>query len=231
MLAYAARGSTGFGAAMAFPLMGLVVPMKVLIPAWTLLGVGAGVTLLGRDSRNIAWSEVAKVLPTCMLGVLLGIYLFSVIDGVWLQRGLGVLVVLYGGYSLWATFRPIAKPRGPAWLLAAAMGFGGGVVGATFGTLASLFFAIYFDATRLAKEAFRATMSAVLLVLTVGRGIGYWTVDQYSSEVLLTFAIALPMMLLGIFVGDRIHTSLSDTAFRRTICAILMVSGAALLVK
>ncbi len=89
MLAYAARGSTGFGAAMVFPLMGLVVPMKVLIPAWTLLGIGAGVTLIGRDSRNIAWSKVAKVLPTCVLGVLLGIYLFSVIDGVWLQRGLG----------------------------------------------------------------------------------------------------------------------------------------------
>ena len=166
-----------------------------------------------------------------MLGVLLGIYLFSVIDGVWLQRGLGVLVVLYGGYSLWATFRPIAKPRGATRLLAAAMGFGGGVVGATFGTLASPFFAIYFDATRLAKEAFRATMSAVPLVLTVGRGIGYWTVDQYNSEVLLTFAIALPMMLLGIFIGDRIHTSLSDMAFRRTICAILIVSGAALLVN
>jgi uncharacterized membrane protein YfcA len=231
VLAYAARGSTGFGAAAAFPLMGLVVPMKVLIPAWTLLGICAGFTLVGRDFRNIEWKETLKILPTCVLGVLLGIYLFSIIDGVWLQRGLGVLVILYGGRSLWATFRPIAKPRGPAWLLAALMGFGGGVVGATFGTLASLFFAIYFDATRLAKEAFRATMSAVLVVMTVGRGIGYWTVDQYDSEVLSTFAFALPMMLLGIFIGDRIHTSLSDVAFRRTICAILIVSGAALLVK
>ena len=231
VLAYAARGSTGFGAAAAFPLMGLVLPIKVLIPAWTLLGICAGITLLGRDSRNIDWKEAAKLLPTCVLGVLLGIYLFSIIDGVWLARGLGVLVILYGCYSLWATFRPVAKPRGPVWLLAALMGFGGGVVGATFGTLASLFFAIYFDATRLAKDAFRATMSAVLVVMTVGRGIGYWTVDQYNSEVLLTFAVALPMMWLGIFIGDRIHTSLSDVAFRRTICAILIVSGAALLVK
>jgi hypothetical protein len=231
LLAYAARGSTGFGAAAAFPLMGLVVPMKVLIPAWTLLGICAGITLVGRDSRNIQWREALKLLPACVLGILVGIYLFSIIDGIWLQRGLGVLVILYGGYSLWATFRPIAKPRGPTWLLATLMGFGGGVVGATFGTLASLFFAIYFDATRLAKDAFRATMSAVLVVLTVGRGIGYWTVDQYNSEVLLTFAVALPMMLLGIFIGDRIHTSLSDHAFRRTICAILIVSGVALLVK
>ena len=231
VLAYAARGSTGFGAAAAFPLMGLVVPMKVLIPAWTLLGISAGITLLGRDSRNIAWSEAAKILPSCVLGVVLGIYLFSIIDGIWLQRGLGILVVLYGCYSLWATFRAIIKPHSSSWLLAALMGFGGGVVGATFGTLASLFFAIYFDATRLPKDAFRATMSAVLIVLTVGRGIGYWTVDQYNSEVLFIFAFAVPMMLLGIFIGDRIHTRLSDIAFRRMICGILIVSGVALLVK
>jgi len=231
VLAYAARGSTGFGAAAAFPLLGLVLPLKVLIPAWTLLGITAGVTLVGRDRRNIAWKEAAKILPGCVLGVVLGIYLFSIIDGLWLQRGLGVLVVLYGLHSLWATYRPIAKPHGPAWLLAAVMGFIGGVVGATFGTLASLFFAIYFDATRLAKDAFRATMSAALVVLTIGRGLGYWSVDQYNSEVLMTFAVALPMMWLGIFIGDRIHASLSDVAFRRTICGILIVSGLALLAK
>ena len=231
VLAYAARGSTGFGAAAAFPLLSLVLPIKVLIPAWTLLGIVAGITLVGRDRRNIAWREVAKILPGCVLGVLLGIFLFSVVDSVWLQRGLGVLVVLYGLRSLWATFRPVAKPRGPAWLLAAVMGFIGGVVGATFGTLASLFLAIYFDATRLPKDAFRATMSAVLLALTIGRGLGYWSVDQYTSQVLLTFAVALPMMWLGIFIGDRIHGGLSDMTFRRTICGILIVSGAALLAK
>ena len=38
VLAYAARGSTGFGAAAAMPLLGLVIPLKVLIPAWTLIG-------------------------------------------------------------------------------------------------------------------------------------------------------------------------------------------------
>ena len=32
---YALRGSTGFGAAAAMPLLGIVIPMKVLAPAWT----------------------------------------------------------------------------------------------------------------------------------------------------------------------------------------------------
>lgn len=46
---YALRGSTGFGAAAAMPLLALVVPLKVLIPAWTLVGLVASVSLFGRD--------------------------------------------------------------------------------------------------------------------------------------------------------------------------------------
>ena len=48
------------------------------------------------------------------------------------------------------------------------------MVGTTFGTMASLFFAAYFDAIRLGKEHFRATMSAILLALVLLRGAGYW---------------------------------------------------------
>src|SRR3954454_3009751 len=84
VLAYAARGSTGFGAAAAFPLLSLVLPIKVLIPAWTLLGIVAGITLVGRDWGEIAWREAAKILPGCVLGVMLGIFLFSIVDSVWL---------------------------------------------------------------------------------------------------------------------------------------------------
>ena len=39
VVSYALRGSTGFGAAAAMPLLGLVIPLKVLIPAWTLVGL------------------------------------------------------------------------------------------------------------------------------------------------------------------------------------------------
>jgi hypothetical protein len=41
VVCYALRGSTGFGAAAAMPLLGLVIPLKVLIPAWTLVGLAA----------------------------------------------------------------------------------------------------------------------------------------------------------------------------------------------
>src|SRR5215469_6149481 len=95
VVSYALRGSTGFGAAAAMPLLGLVIPLKVLIPAWTLIGLTAGVTLLGRDRPYIAWGEMVRLLPTCMIGIAIGLYLFTSLDSRTLAQGLGALILLF----------------------------------------------------------------------------------------------------------------------------------------
>ena len=231
VVCYALRGSTGFGAAAAMPLLGLVIPLKVLIPAWTLVGLAASITLFGHDRHQVAWSHLAKLVPACAAGALIGLYLFSSLDSAALAKGLGLLVVVYGGYSLWGTFRPLPHWSIPTRGAAPVAGLVGGVVGTTFGTMASLFFAAYFDAIRLTKEHFRATMSAILLALVLLRGAGYWAVGEYTRDVLIISAIGLPLMLAGIFLGNRVHTGLSEMAFRRTVSGALIVSGLALLVK
>jgi uncharacterized membrane protein YfcA len=231
VLSYALRGSTGFGAAAAMPLLGLVIPLKVLIPAWTLIGLVASITLFGRDRRHVAWGDIARLVPTCVLGILVGLYLFKSLDSAVLAKGLGVLVLLYGLCSLLASWRPPARWSVSPRVAAPIVGLVGGIVGTTFGTMASVFFAMYFDALRRAKEQFRATMNAILLALVVLRGAGYWAVGEYTRDVLVTTAIALPMMLVGIFIGNRVHTGLSELAFRRLVSGALIVSGLALLVK
>jgi uncharacterized membrane protein YfcA len=231
VLSYALRGSTGFGAAAAMPLLGLVIPLKVLIPAWTLIGLVASITLFGRDRRHVAWGDIARLVPTCVIGILVGLYLFKTLDSAVLAKGLGFLVLLYGLCSLLASWRPPARWSVSPRVAAPIVGLVGGIVGTTFGTMASVFFAMYFDALRRAKDQFRATMNAILLALVVLRGAGYWAVGEYTRDVLVTTAIALPMMLVGIFIGNRVHTGLSELAFRRLVSGALIVSGLALLVR
>ena len=221
---------TGFGAAAAMPLLGLVIPLKVLIPAWTLIGLVASITLFGRDRRHVAWGDIARLVPTCVIGILIGLYLFKSLDSAVLAKGLGVLVLLYGLCSLLASWRPPARWSVSPRIAAPVVGLVGGIVGTTFGTMASVFFAMYFDALRRAKDQFRATMNAILLALVILRGAGYWAVGEYTRDVLVTTAIALPMMLVGIFIGNRVHTGLSELAFRRLVSGALIVSGLALLV-
>jgi uncharacterized membrane protein YfcA len=227
--AYAARGASGFGAAVAMPLLGLVMPLKILVPAWTLIAGVAGVALLGEDRKRIAWPELVKLLPGCLIGIAVGLYVFTTVSQQTLVLALGVFVLIYGFYSLAGTFRADLKPKMPPGFAAAFGGFGGGMTGATLGTLGSVFFAIYFDAVRLAKEQYRATMTAILFTLTVLRGIGYWAVGEFTYDVLVASALLLVPMLIGIFIGNRFHHNMNELVFRRTVSCTLIASGIALL--
>jgi uncharacterized membrane protein YfcA len=44
-------------------------------------------------------------------------------------------------------------------------------------------------------------------------------------------AAALPFMGLGLVVGDRLHTGLSEKGFQRLVCGALFVCGLPLLLK
>jgi uncharacterized protein len=228
--AYAVRGGTGFGSAAAMPLLALVVPLKILVPVWTLLGIASSVTIVARDYRQVALHELLRTVPAGLIGIAAGLYAFKTLDTRTLTQGLGILVICYGCWSLWATTRPPMQAFSSR-LIAPVAGFVGGFVGTTFGTMASIFYAIYFDAIRLAKAHFRATMSAMMLTLSVVRGAGYLAVGEFGREALVAFAFAFPLMLLGIFVGDRFHADMPELTFRRAVAAVLIVSGLALLVK
>ena len=91
--AYSARGASGFGAAAAMPLLGLVLPLKVLVPAWTLIGIAAGAALMGSDRKKVAWAEIAKLLPGTLIGIAVGLYVFTLLDSATLAKWLGGLVL------------------------------------------------------------------------------------------------------------------------------------------
>jgi uncharacterized membrane protein YfcA len=63
------------------------------------------------------------------------------------------------------------------------------------------------------------------------RGAGYFLVGEFGSEALLAFAFAFPPMLLGIGIGDRFHADMPELTFRRAVAILLIISGAALLIK
>lgn len=231
LLAYGLRGSTGFGGAAGMPLLALVVPIKILVPLWTLLGFASSLAIIGKDRRHIAIKEFVAFIPWCVCGVLIGLYFFATLDARTLARGLGVLVLGYAAYVFSTTLRPIRETRPLARVLSPLAAWLSGVVGVVFGTMATVFFAMYLDAKSMAKTAFRATMSAMLLTLCVARGIGYWAVGEFTHEVWIAFAMALPLMLIGIWLGDRIHVRLSEVAFKRLVCVVLLICGIPLLMR
>ncbi len=231
LLAYGLRGSTGFGGALGMALLVVVIPFKIMVPAWTLLSIASSIAILGHDRRHIAWRDVIPFLPWCMLGIAIGLYFFTTLEANTLARALGVVVFFYAGYSLWSTFRPKTGSQWPPRLVTSVAGAISGAVGAIFGTMATPFFVMYLEARQLAKHAFRATMSAMLLALAVVRGIGYYAVGEFTQDALLVFAAAFPIMMAGIYFGNRIHLNIAELTFKRLVGVTLLACSVPLLLK
>jgi uncharacterized membrane protein YfcA len=224
------RGSTGFGGAVGMPLLALVIPMKVLVPVWTLLGFASSLAVLGRERRHVALREFVAFVPWCLAGVAVGLYFFAQLDARSLARGLGVLVLLYALTAFLSTVRGRTASSRFSLIppIAATLS---GAVGTAFGTMASVFFAMYLDARAVAKDAFRATISAMLLTLSAVRAVGYFAVGDFTQDAWIAFALALPFMLLGVYIGDRVQLNISETAFKRLVCAMLILCSLPLLLK
>ena len=228
VLSFAIRGGIGFGAA-ALPLIALVLPMKLVVPVFTVLGIFSSWSIVFKDTRHIEWRELLRVLPYTIVGALIGLYFYDAFDARTLARGLGALVLAYGSYTLWLSLRRAAERKWPPRLILPVTGTLAGIVGAMFGAMAGVFYAIYLDTRKLDKHKFRATVAATLLVLGVVRGGGYFAVGAYDREALIATAVSLPLMFAGVVLGNHIHTNLSENAFRRIISIVLIGSGIPLL--
>ncbi|MGH8690320.1 MAG: TSUP family transporter, partial [Burkholderiales bacterium] len=226
LLNFTLRGSLGFGGALGLPLLALVIPVKILAPAWSLVGIVSSAAIIGKDRQHVAKRELLGLLPGCALGVAAGLFAFKTLDAALLARALGAFIILYAAYTLWMSTQPAGtRPPVPPAVLKPAASFLSGTVGTMFGAMASIFFAIYLDASGARKHTFRATLSAMLLTLSVARAIGYAAVDELTLDSFILCAAALPAMGIGLLVGDRIHTGLSERTFKRLVCAALLACG------
>jgi len=232
LLTFTLRGSVGFGGSIGMPLLALALPVKTIAPAWSLIGILSSLAIIGKDRRHVDLRAFLGLLPGCLLGVLAGLFLFKTLDADRLSRALGVFVLLYACYTLWLTVRPAgsAAPVPPS-VIRPVASFLSGAVGTLFGAMASIFFTMYLDAGRADKHVLRATVSAMLITLSVVRTIGYVAVDELTRDSFILCAAALPFMGLGLLVGDRIHSGLSPLAFQRVVCGALFLCGVPLLLK
>lgn len=226
-IAYLIRGVTGFGSGLiAIPLLALILPLSVVVPVIAMLDLLASISHGVGNRTAIKWRELLTLLPFSLLGIGTAIYLFKTVDPNLLSKGLGGFVILYALYNLISQTNVAGFSR----LWAMPWGAVGGMVNALFGT-GGPFYVIYLKLRGLGKSELRATIATILLFDGIGRVIGYAIGDFYSETALILVAAGLPLGALALFVGGHIQTGMSLRTFQRSISALLLVSGIALLVK
>ena len=101
---------------------------------------------------------------------------------------------MYSIYALRGTYTTRFLPRRWHGTLAAGIEIVGGLVSALFGAGAGPIYVVYFNILRLEKAAFRATMSAVVLLGGIARIVGYGSYGLYGHSTIGLLALGLPLV-------------------------------------
>jgi len=227
LVAFFVRGIAGFGSGLiAIPLLAQMLPLSVVVPLVGLLDYLAASSHGVKHRKAISWQDILPLLPFTVGGVLTALYLFHTLDAELLRKALGGFIVLYAFYTLLSRGPGF---RGSRWWALPAGGFGG-LIGTLFGT-GGPFYVIYLRLRHLEKTAFRATIATVFLIDGSSRIVGYFFSGFYTGETMYLLAAALPVMIVGMYLGGHIHTTISQRNFQRGIGILLVGSGLALLLR
>jgi uncharacterized membrane protein YfcA len=228
VVAYTVFAMVGFGTTLiSAPIVAQVVPLPTLIPAQALLDLVASTGNGLKLGSQVAKSEVLRLLPAMMLGLIAGAYLLIVVPLTALMVLLGAFVVLYALRGLLT--RPRRQPLHARW--AWWYGFSGGMLSAMFGAGAWLY-AIYLARRIDDPTAIRASQTSLIAISAVVRVVLFAVAGKYSDwQVVGLSLILLPAMMLGVFIGNRIAHKLDRTRFLRALYLVLLGTGGALLAR
>lgn len=227
LLAYLIFGISGFGSTLiAVPLLAHVLPLTFVIPVVVVLDC-VGAISMGLKLREDVWKrELLPMLPFLLVGLLMGAFVLLNLPTRWLLAGLGVLVVIFGGYYLLQR-KPVL--RLPRWA-GAPIGLIAGTTSAAFGVGGPLY-VFYFTARGATPEQVRATVPAVFSFTAVARIAIFAGAGLYNVNVAITVALLLPVMVLGLWCGQRLHGRLTRDQALRIIGGLLLLGGASLLIR
>ena len=124
--------------------------------------------------------------------------------------------------------RRLARARG--WL-AWPFGIVGGVFSSLFGTGGPIY--MVFLATRIDDKATLRATSALIVAFNVWVRLTLFVITGLllDAKLLAFAALLLPVMALGLWLGNRLHHALSGRGILRLIAALLLGNGIALIVR
>lgn len=229
--AFVVRGMSGFGAGMiAVPLLAFAIPLQLAVPLCSLLVFILFIVLLIRDRQQVVWPELWRLVPPTIVGALLGLWLFAVLDNRVLVMMLGGFLVLYALYMLTVSVLGLPQLRcSPRWAVPA--GFFGSFFDTLFGGGGGTLVVIYVNARGVSRAGFRATVAALWFFEMIARIGGYAWAGFYDSGTLLLFAVLLPLVWAGTVVGERLGNRVNGETFAKILAVMLLASGVSLLAK
>lgn len=228
LLAFVAKGATGFGESLLIvPAFLLFMDIKVALPVVLITTASADVYLLYHHHRDVHRPGLWIVVLAAVVGVGGGTLAFRLVGSDLLRQAFAGFVLLFALRLLLEREREVAQ-RTPSAAWGAVAGLAAGFLDAVFGTGGPPLI-IYFTFLGLPRSPFRATFVVVAFTLHLSRIVAYAATGLFTRPILLTGLCLIAPMILGALLGRRLHQRLDDALFRRIAAVTLLVVGAKLL--
>lgn len=243
-LAFTTESALGFGATVVTVALGsLLLPLETILPAFVPLNVALSTYLAVRYRRDVELRLLfTRIVPLMALGMPVGFVALRALGGARLTPIFGALVVVLAVVELVRLARasrttagddvpaatPTPTPRGE--LVSGALLLLAGIVHGAFATGGPL--AVYVTGKRLADKArFRATLSALWLLLNAALVITYAATGTLDRATLRTSATLAVSLAAGTIAGELLHHRVPDRAFRLAVFVVLLLAGLILVVR
>ncbi|RPH62957.1 MAG: hypothetical protein EHM83_10855 [Burkholderiales bacterium] len=237
LIAGALAGSLTFGiAGFSFGIVASAIWLQAFAPASIVtlvivIPLAMNLVLLPRFRRHFAWRRMFPFAVGSTLGVPLGALALASLDAATVRMAIGAVLVAYALAALLMSGE--LRVRLPAALAPAAdttVGFVGGVMGGTSG-LSIIVPALWWSARGWSKEEQRAIAQPFGMythVVTIACIAGLVGFREDTGRLL---AWALPVALLGMFLGLKVFHRMSGHGFNRSLLWIALLGGALLIAR
>jgi uncharacterized membrane protein YfcA len=229
LISYTTQAMSGFGSTiLALTLGAHFYPIEVLLPVLVPLDMLINLYLITRHYRQVSRQLLFRsILPAMGVGVLTGIIAFQFIEGKLLKKIFGLLVILLAGRELFRLFRNrqdqiiLSNFRATVYIISAGIVHG---IYASGGPL--LIYAV--SKLDLPKSVFRSTLAAVWFIFSIILTTAYSIAGNLTSNSIRYFLILLPVILVGILLGEWLHHRIAEFRFKIFVFAVLLFAGASI---
>lgn len=221
------RSTFGFGEALvAVPLLAFLMPIEVAAPVAALVSITVAGLIIAQDWQHVHFRSAGWLFLWTLLGTPLGLLLLTVVATPIVKAILGFVIVAFSTYSLIGRRKVVFQDDRLTWIF----GFAAGVLGGAY-AMNGPPLVIYGALRGWSPQRFRATLQGYFLPASMAGLAGFWLAGLWVPAVTRYYFLALPAVLVAIFLGRAISQRISGRSFLLSIHVGLIVAGVTLLLQ
>jgi uncharacterized membrane protein YfcA len=226
LISYTTQAMSGFGSTILALTLGIhLYAIDVLLPVLVPLDMIVNLYIVARHYRHISRPHLFRsILPAMGIGVAAGIVAFQYVEGDWLKKLFGALVILLSIRELFRLWRNrqekivLSNLKATGFVVAAGIVHG---IYASGGPL--LIYAV--SKLDLSKTVFRSTLGAVWFIFSVILTASYLIAGIFTAQTVKLILILLPTILIGIVLGEWLHHRIDEYRFKIFVFVVLLFAG------